>query len=677
MGWLVRALFDWVFVLFFGLLQGLLYIVSFVGKFFDLFAGTSKVLYKGNADFLINIFFAHDGVGNAFWAMALIAIVMAFGFCIVSVSRKVTDVSGTVKQSLGQIFSNFIRCLLIILMLNAVALVTVNASNVLLDRINFALSNASVLNRDGKEKTFTNEEYAAMTKILSTVANYSVNPSADSRYNVNSCFNAVRQDLLALSVNGFFDYDYPLDDNGHNTWQSALALLSTSADLTKDLSLDTYYAETANAFKTIVQELKNNPNFAPVQTARVNTSGAITTDNLIFLITGMEAANNKQFNNGKMDDALRRGYWNNANTGSTDTAKSYMNLKQVRSDFDIWKINYFVGYVASLTFILIMLICIFTFIVRLFNLLLLYLTAPLFVSSMPLDDGAKFQSWMQAFVIQLFSGFGSLIAMRLYLIIIPIVISSDLEFFQDSAFLNYMAQLLMILAGAWAVLKASGLITGILAGNPGMAAIQQEGQIGGAITHGAARFTHAMASAPGKLVTAPADAVNKIKGVGNAYKSAFGKSGSERKPRDGGGDKGDGNTPGTSGDRARGVQTGEQASQTSTPQSDAPKSFSPKSSASRSNPTQDSGPKPSAPKLRSNHLPTDMPVVNTKPKSANQGYHSPIQQTVPIPPRPNVPPKSANQSYQGPRVAQKQQGVEYIPGTNVPKMRPLKDLKKK
>ncbi len=216
---LVRMLFDWVFVLLFGLLQGFLNLVKFMESFFDVFAGTAKIFYKGDTTFLINIFFGHDAVTNAFWAMALIAIVLAFGFCIFQMARKASDVTGAVKQSVGQIFSSFIRCLLIILLLNSMTVATINITNVLLDRINFALENAAILDQQETEKTFTDQEYAAMVKILATVANYSANPSSDSRYNVNSCFNAIRNDLLALHVNGFFRYDYELDKNGHYTWQ--------------------------------------------------------------------------------------------------------------------------------------------------------------------------------------------------------------------------------------------------------------------------------------------------------------------------------------------------------------------------------------------------------------------------------------------------------------------------
>lgn len=497
---IVNALLDWLFTLLYGLLIAVLKVVDFIASFFDVFAGTSKIIYNGDADFLLNVFIGHDAVTNSFWAMALIAVVLAFGFCIFNVSRKVTDVTGTVKQSLGQIMSQFFRCLLIIVLLNAMLVAAVNITNVLLDRINYALLNAEHLDEDKGGREFTEQEYATMAKVLATVGNYSVNPSADSRYNINSCYNAVRGDLQALQATGVFDYTYDLTSSGHHTWQSALSMLANASDLTRDLSLDVYDENVAQAILTISDELKNNPNFRPLQSVSIpiGSSTGIDTDTLLFLIVGMNAANNERYNTGNLYDSLRNGYI----TGEKD----YVDITQVKKDFNLQKIDYFVGYIAAVVFVIIMAICIFTFIVRLFNILLLYITAPLYVSSMPLDEGSKFQSWLQAFVIQLFSGFGQIIAMRLYLIVIPIIVSDDLIFFAGDGLwistLNWFARLLMILGGAWAVLKAGGLVSSILSGNPGMHAAQQEAAMGGLVTRGAR--------------SALATTVSLVKGIGTA-----------------------------------------------------------------------------------------------------------------------------------------------------------------
>ncbi len=544
--WITETLFDWIYVIAFRLLQGFLYILSFVEKFFDIFAGTAKVYYKGNTRFLIDIFFAHSTITKAFWAMALIAIVLAFGFAIFNLARKVSDISGRMKQTVGDIMGNFVRCLLIILMINAGTVAAINMANVLLDRINYALINAATLDQTEGQKVFTDQEFATMARVLATIGNYSVNPTSESRYNINSCFNALRPDLLSLYVNGVFDYDYPMDDKGHYTWQGALQMLAVSTDLTQDLPLDKYNTEVTHAIQAISKELMYYKDFAPQEKAKREPSKGMTTDVVIFLLCGMDAAENKQYRTGRFDDALRKDYINGK--------KSYNSLSTVRKDFDIWKFDYLLGYFSALVMIILLAICIFTFIVRMYNLLLLFITAPLFASSMPIDDGSKWQSWTQAFVIQLFSGFGLVVAMRLYLIIIPIVLSNDLVFFAGDSFgirvMNNMAQLMMILGGAWAVLQSGNVITGILAGNPGMAAIQQEGQISGMVT----RFAFgAPRTAVNAARTVGRTAFNVTKSVGTGIGRRFhssktsGKSGGEGSSGGGGGSGGSGGDGGSGG----------------------------------------------------------------------------------------------------------------------------------
>lgn len=531
---IVEALMDWIYTLIYGLYVAILEVVDFISSFFDVFAGTSKVMYNGKSDFLLNMFFSHDSVTNAFWAMALIAIVLAFGFCIFNLSRIVTNVSGTMRQTVGQVMGQFVRCMLVIVLLNAIVVASVNISGVLLDRINFALLNAQSLDEDPQGRTFTEQEYATMTKILATIGNYSVNPSADNRYNINACFNAVRGDLQALRATGVFDYHYEMRDGTHHTWQSALAMLATSADLTQELSLDQYDDNVARAILTISDAIKNDPGFKPVE--RVQSvaviNGSSDTDILLFLITGITAAKNEENNTGDLYDTLRLPYA----TGE----KKYSDIGQVKKDFDIQKIDYFVGFIAGIVFIIVMALCIFTFIVRLFNLLLLYITSPLFASTIPLDEGGKFQAWVQSFSIQLFSGFGLVVGMRLYTMVIPLITSSQMVFFQGSGLwnstLNWFAKMLMILGGAWAVLKSGGLITAILSGSPGMHASGQEASISAKVTRGAraavadtASLIKALPSGAQKVLTAPAALVGGIQNWGYGVKDKYRAVGDRRR----------------------------------------------------------------------------------------------------------------------------------------------------
>ena len=91
-----------------------------------------------------------------------------------------------------------------------------------------------------------------------------------------------------------------------------------------------------------------------------------------------------------INDSYRRPFY----TGE----KSYANLDQVESSFNFARFDYLVGYGASLFMLIIMAICLVNFICRIFEVLLLFIASPLFVSAMPLDDGEKFKAWQDMFV---------------------------------------------------------------------------------------------------------------------------------------------------------------------------------------------------------------------------------------------------------------------------------------
>lgn len=468
---ILQSLVGWLFLVIF---QMLLRIVDILERFFDVFAGTAPVYYKGKENYLFDLFLSNQAITNLFWAMAIIAIVISFGFCIVAVARKVTDVSGTSKHTIGQIMSNFIRSLLVILLLNLCVTAAFKVTSVIFDRINYSLEHAESM-RDEQEKTYTEEEFATMVRILATMGNYAANPSAESRYNVNACFNAIRGELITLYEAGCFNYDFPVVQTGKHTWQSALAQVAKSADLNEDLQLDTYYPTVQDAVTLCFNELKTNSTFKPQETAVRGTTitEKLTTAMMIFLVSSMGAEENEQFINGGFDDALRRSYINGE--------KDYLSFDDVFEDFAITQINYLIGIIAALACILFLAKIILMFIVRMLNLILLYVVSPLFASSMSLDEGSRFQNWTQSFVMQLLSAYASVVMMRIYLLVVPIVVNSDLKFFEPGTYASHLTiygQLLFVLAGAWAVYKANGLIAGALTGNAAGAVQEADSALG-------------------------------------------------------------------------------------------------------------------------------------------------------------------------------------------------------
>ncbi|MBR5229593.1 MAG: hypothetical protein IKW01_01955 [Firmicutes bacterium] len=472
---ILQTLFGWLLYL---ILSWTLTVVDMLEKMFNIFSGTQTVNYDGESAYLLEIFIGNSAVTNVFWAMAIIGIILSFGFTIVAVARKVTDVTGTTKHTIGQILSQFFKSLLVIVMLNLVVVVSFNVTSVVFDRINFALANSESLS-DGYERTYTDEEFAVMTRVLATVGNYSVNPSAESRYNVNACFNAIRGELSTLYLAGCFDYDFN-NSSKNETWQSALAKVVKAADLTEDLQLDTYYAPVNDSIVNIFENLKHNPNFKPQKTAiRGKGAGSIDTATMVFLVSSMGAEENEQFRNGNLDDALRRSY--------ISGEKDYKNFSHVFADFAITEINYLVGIIVAGGMLYCFLKTIILFVVRMINLVILYVTSPLFASSMSLDEGARFQGWISSFIMQLLATFGCVVAMRIYLMMVPIVVGGDMDLFGDSNAsgfaaalgLEYTAYLFFLLGGAWAVSKANTLIVGVLSNNAASSVLEADSTASG------------------------------------------------------------------------------------------------------------------------------------------------------------------------------------------------------
>ena len=82
--------------------------------------------------------------------------------------------------------------------------------------------------------------------------------------------------------------------------------------------------------------------------------------------------------------------------------KDYHKLSVVKKDFYASNFNYVEGFVSAVLLLLILLGAVMVFIRRIFELLLLYLVSPFFVSTIPLDDGVMFKKLRELFIAKFF-----------------------------------------------------------------------------------------------------------------------------------------------------------------------------------------------------------------------------------------------------------------------------------
>lgn len=193
---------------------------------------------------------------------------------------------------------------------------------------------------------------------------------------------------------------------------------------------------------------------------------------ILFGITSLDAATNavissnnsiythnlsdKNFSGDLLTDGIRGNFYH----GNT----SYMDINEVKKYFDLSKFDYLVGIIMGIFLAVILLICCITFIRRIFEVLTLYLVSPLFVSTMPLDDGEKFKKWREMFIAKVFSGYGSVLSMKLYLMLCPIIIGNSIQWggAGTTKEATYFIKLIFLVGGAWAMLKIGPMITSVL-----------------------------------------------------------------------------------------------------------------------------------------------------------------------------------------------------------------------
>ncbi|MBQ9646813.1 MAG: hypothetical protein IJV43_00440 [Oscillospiraceae bacterium] len=481
---------------------GLCKIVGMLDQMFKIFAGIDQVSYNGDKDYLINIFFNNRSINNVYWGMALIGIAMMFGFTIAAVVRKMFDASGRMQTSLGQIITAAIRSMFLILGMSAIMVIVLNSTNVLMEQINYIFNDPGNLDLE-ETIVYTDEDYAAMGRVLNTIGNYSLNPSYSSRYNINTCFNEIRSDLYYLQGRNVFRYYYATvdaDGNTVNTWQSVLQKIANSHDLRSDLKLDLNYDAVTTAMVTAMDVIRNDASFRPLEsyTRVMPAEGMLPLDRYLFLMGTMHAAKNNIYNEkAELTDPVRGPYYSGE--------KNIYNISQVSSDFDVgFATDYLVVFIAAIALIFDLITIILNCIARMFNMLFLYLIAPPIFATQPFDGGGKTKQWLTAFIVQAFSVFGTVIAMRLLLVLLPIVTSSELVLFQNSM-LNTMSKLVLIYGLFEVSKKATGLLTGILADSAGWQSVQagdmsgSAGKLIGGVTGAAKAVGGAALKATGKV----------------------------------------------------------------------------------------------------------------------------------------------------------------------------------
>ena len=145
------------------------------------------------------------------------------------------------------------------------------------------------------------------------------------------------------------------------------------------------------------------------------------------------------------------------NYRSTSNVKEYLDL----SDYD-----YFFSWIASIVIIICLGYTLLMFVDRAISLVILFIFAPISLSSSVLDDGARFKLWRDQFLTKFLTGYGCILAINVYALIVAAITDDNLVFF-DNNVLNNMMKILIVAGGGFSMMKIMALIGNLIAAGAG------------------------------------------------------------------------------------------------------------------------------------------------------------------------------------------------------------------
>jgi hypothetical protein len=83
---------------------------------------------------------------------------------------------------------------------------------------------------------------------------------------------------------------------------------------------------------------------------------------------------------------------------------------------------------------------------RIYEIVLLYLVMPVSMSTMPLDDGARFKIWRETFITKIILAHGTVFSVNLFILLLPII--TQMRITGASGFANSLFYIFMLVGGA-------------------------------------------------------------------------------------------------------------------------------------------------------------------------------------------------------------------------------------
>lgn len=152
---------------------------------------------------------------------------------------------------------------------------------------------------------------------------------------------------------------------------------------------------------------------------------------------------------------------------------------------------YIPSLIASIGVVLAMLVAAINLAKRVYEIVLLYITMPISMATLSMDDGARFKIWRETFITKIIIAYGTIFSVNVFILLLPIITNISIPNMGD--FGNGIFKIIMIIGGALLIPTGQNLFARLFgqaddmhAGGSFLRSAFYGGRIAGALTIGTA-----------------------------------------------------------------------------------------------------------------------------------------------------------------------------------------------
>ena len=133
-----------------------------------------------------------------------------------------------------------------------------------------------------------------------------------------------------------------------------------------------------------------------------------------------------------------------------------------RAGYSLSDYRFFFSWIITIPLIFCIAKALFLFVDRTLSIILLFIMSPVSLSTAVLDDGARFKFWRDKVITKFISGYGMIIAINIYVLVLSFITRSDVIFIPGDNIVAYMADFLLkcafAIGGAYFLPRTFGLV---------------------------------------------------------------------------------------------------------------------------------------------------------------------------------------------------------------------------